>query len=449
MSSKGTRRPPQRRSRPSSLNSIWVRRFRGFAETGEVPLKPLTILVGENSAGKSSFLAAVRLAWDISHPYRTKRLDFNEAPFGLGAFNQIAHFRGGKAGRAREFTIGGSLSTGGPLGDIRLEATFSSAGSTVAISQQRFTSNDLEITMTPGYGEEDPTRARMQWAEGEQVSVELEHVNLARSQLILIPWDYVTWELERQLDKNQTPQLARDALRAIRSPSTRIAGLRSRPLAMAPMRTSPLRTYSPTAEDYDPEGGHTPGLLLKARLDKQQWEQIRPRLNAFGKASGMFEQIKVRTFGDENDPFQIQVKGGRGPEANLVDVGYGVSQILPILVECALHDAPSHFLLQQPEVHLHPRAQAALGSFLAGQVSEHGQRFVIETHSDHLIDRIRLEARNRTIDPKSVAIHYFEKPGLECIIHTLSLDPFANLEGAPAGYRNFFLEEQRKLISGD
>src|SRR5262245_26461740 len=68
-----------------------------------MPLRPLTLLVGENSTGKSSFLAAIRLAWDVAYSFR--RIDFNEEPFLLGAFDQIAHFRGGRAGRAQTFEL--------------------------------------------------------------------------------------------------------------------------------------------------------------------------------------------------------------------------------------------------------------------------------------------------------------------------------------------------------
>src|SRR5881396_1662040 len=75
---------------------------------------------------------------------------------------------------------------------------------------------------------------------------------------------------------------------------------------------------------------------------------------------------------------------------NLVDVGYGVSQALPILVDTLQRPAADEvFLLQQPEVHLHPRAQAELGSFFVSQAGKK-RRFVIETHSDYLVDRVRM-----------------------------------------------------------
>ena len=73
-------------------------------------------------------------------------------------------------------------------------------------------------------------------------------------------------------------------------------------------------------------------------------------------------------------PFQLKIKV-RGPNSNIIDVGYGVSQILPILVHI-LSPHPlsqwqnTYFLLQQPEVHLHPTAQAQLSSLLASSASQ-------------------------------------------------------------------------------
>jgi predicted ATPase len=77
---------------------------RCFHSRQQCAIRPLTLLVGENSTGKSTFLALMRIASDMIAGY--KRLDFNEEPFQLGAYDQIATFRGGRAGRAKSFLIG-------------------------------------------------------------------------------------------------------------------------------------------------------------------------------------------------------------------------------------------------------------------------------------------------------------------------------------------------------
>jgi predicted ATPase len=173
---------------------------------------------------------------------------------------------------------------------------------------------------------------------------------------------------------------------------------------------------------------------------------LRSALSEFGSDSGLFEQIEVIQKGKkESDPFQIGVRSG-GPAFNLVDVGYGVSQALPILVDLLQRSATDEvFLLQQPEVHLHPRAQAELGSFFARLARKRG-RFVIETHSDHLVDRVRMEVRRGKLRPEDVSLLYFERQKHGATIHNLELDKYGGIANPPEGYRQFFLNEERALL---
>jgi predicted ATPase len=103
--------------------------------------------------------------------------------------------------------------------------------------------------------------------------------------------------------------------------------------------------------------------------------------------------------------------------------------------------------MQQPEVHLHPRAQAELGTFLTRLVSEKRHRFVVETHSDHLVDRIRLEIKNGSLGAEAVAILFFERVGSHTRIHDITVDTKGNVTGQPDTYRRFFLEEELRIVS--
>jgi hypothetical protein len=227
-------------------------------------------------------------------------------------------------------------------------------------------------------------------------------------------------------------------------------GLRQRPYAFAPIRTRPRRTYDPLKDIPEPEGSHVPMILAKAfTSDSREAARLREAIDTFGRASGLFTNIDIRRIGrKEGDPFQLQVKIA-GSGINLVDVGYGVSQVLPIIVDAIREPQESTFLLQQPEVHLHPRAQAELGSFLGILAKQQQKHFIIETHSDYLVDRIRMDIRDvKHLKPDDVAILYFERKGGEAQIHTMGIDRFGNLSGVPPGYRQFFLEEERRLLGG-
>jgi predicted ATPase len=161
----------------------------------------------------------------------------------------------------------------------------------------------------------------------------------------------------------------------------------------------------------------------------------------------LYKKLSVKKLGQRpSDPFQLRVETS-GPSANLPDVGYGISQALPIVVESVLATRGNLLLLQQPEVHLHPRAQAALGSFFVRQASSEKKDFVIETHSDYLVDRIRIEIAAGTIAPEQVSILFFDRSALETKVHQLTLDSNGNILGAPKNFRTFFLKEELRLLS--
>ena len=191
-------------------------------------------------------------------------------------------------------------------------------------------------------------------------------------------------------------------------------------------------------------------------MDKGHWNSLHDNLLEFGRGSGLFAEIKVKRHGKQmSDPFQLQVKVRSGPNANIMDVGYGVSQSLPILVDVLAAEEPSRFprgeegrtfLLQQPEVHLHPRGQAELASLLVESFRSRGNRFLIETHSDYIIDRVRISVKEGILNAGDVSILYFEPKGNSVIIHSMTLDQYGNLQDAPAGYRDFFARETDRLL---
>ena len=103
-------------------------------------------------------------------------------------------------------------------------------------------------------------------------------------------------------------------------------------------------------------------------------------------------------------------------------------------------------LLQQPEVHLHPRAQAELSSLLVMSASGGGQSFIVETHSDYMIDRARIEIKKGNIRPEDVSLIYLEPKGRVVKVHNISFDKMANMEGVPPHYGEFFMKETKRLM---
>ena len=85
------------------MNEITLENYRCFRAVQSARLAPLTILVGENSTGKTSFMAMVRALWDLAYGLRSP--DFKERPYDLGSFDEIVHRRGARGGQADSFRL--------------------------------------------------------------------------------------------------------------------------------------------------------------------------------------------------------------------------------------------------------------------------------------------------------------------------------------------------------
>ena len=200
-------------------------------------------------------------------------------------------------------------------------------------------------------------------------------------------------------------------------------------------------------------GSHTP-YVLRRELSKKN-SKLRTSLRAFGEASGLFKDIAVHDFGKgqaspsgSGAPFEIGVVLD-GKPINLPYVGYGVSQVLPIVVDVLLGSTADVYLVQQPEVHLHPRAQAALGDLIHRIKSFDDRSFLIETHSDFLIDRYRLarHADSHSVENEPSSVLYFEQKAGFNSTFVVEIERDGSYDDdQPRGFREFFMKEQIELL---
>ena len=403
----------------------------------------------------------------------------------MGSFRDIVRSRLEPEGRIDEFKIG--LDIDAPdsgMPPYELTATFRENGSQPEVASLRF---QFKVESEPELflelqRSEDGTTVRVPGQVSLPIDIRFED---APSLLLLLDFFAEDEDRDKEFRRLENSMLVRQFLAHVfalgnemrneRDVSKRGAANKSRHRAyqfreiiempslselipVAPLRSKPKRTYDPVRETASPEGAHTPMLMMRLdRTDKRHWDSLRDELVAFGSESGLFSDIKVRGYGKQmSDPFQLQVKVRSGPHANIMDVGYGISQSLPILVDI-MADEPVRgrrrrsadgrtFLLQQPEVHLHPRGQAQLANLFIEAYRKRGSRFLIETHSDYIVDRVRISVRQGLLKPEDISILYFEPNGRAANIHNMSLDKDGNLQDAPPGYRDFFLKETDQLL---
>lgn len=124
----------------------------------------------------------------------------------------------------------------------------------------------------------------------------------------------------------------------------------------------------------------------------------------------------------------------RGSEKiNLASMGCGISQLVPVVVQTVLLPKSGCLLVEQPEIHLHPSAQADLADLFIGNIKENRQ-FIIETHSEHFVLRLRRRIAEGKIKPEKIGIFFVEKKGGLTRIQKLNLKPNGHFEEWPTGF---------------
>ena len=461
------------------MEQITLENYRCFRERQTARLAPLTLLVGENSTGKTSFLAMVRALWDITNRQRVP--DFKEQPYDLGSYDEIANFRGGRAGRAQEFEAGFKASWRGKKasGSARfsVDITFAkretapvpvkvhvcNADKTIWMEIERLSREGQCVRFGTHRGSWEWNRKESDidypWRRVDPVTSLF--VVLDRMQILIDGRDKSYKELRVLSGSDQPGPEDWESVREVMFSQFRYSHRKIPYLyASAPVRSKPHRTYDPSRPVRDPEGDYIPMYLANVYVTKKrEWAKMKDSLEDFGKRSGLFDEISIKSYGKKGaEPFQLQIRKlgqkSKGPMRNLIDVGYGVSQVLPVITELARSNLPTVFLLQQPEVHLHPSAQAALGSLFCN-VAKAGHQLIVETHSDYILDRVRFDVRDEIdardgkikLKPEDVSILFFERGDLDVRIHSIRIDEMGNILDAPQSYRQFFMDETKRALN--
>jgi hypothetical protein len=217
---------------------------------------------------------------------------------------------------------------------------------------------------------------------------------------------------------------------------------------IAPIRSKPQKFYGGSKTSFSPEGSHTPYILKKKYGDRIKSKKFADKLINFGKDSGLFEAVVPHSFSKSpHSPFELHVTISN-KELNINNVGYGISQVLPLVVDFLSAQKPSCFAVQQPEVHLHPKAQASLGGLIYEMSSSQLHSFYIETHSDYLIDRFRFAMSKSTEDYKIISsvLFFYREAGYNKV-KSIQIDKNGKYSpDQPRGFKDFFLQEEMRML---
>ena len=147
---------------------------------------------------------------------------------------------------------------------------------------------------------------------------------------------------------------------------------------------------------------------------------------------GLVAEFRVDEIAPDSNRWQAILKTRKGGEdVLLTDVGFGVSQVLPVITLLQYVPEGSTVLVEQPEIHLHPLAQAALADVIIHAARERRVQVILESHSEHLLLRLQRRIAEASISSDDVKLYFCDAPNGASQLVPLELDPFGRIQNWP------------------
>ena len=404
------------------ITAITVGGYKSICKETTIKIRPLTILAGANSSGKSSIMQPMLMmkqtldaTYDpgplLMHGANVKFTKFEQMfPLSQEEFNQV--LVAGFELRSNAFSFGPEIS-------VRNEFAFGESNNgRKSISLSRMSSNfpkeDFAISLGMSSEEvlrqipddfiESVGKLRNNSDDNSEISWEIKpsrcFLYIRRIEKIETSDQVFTFEIQLPPPVNPAPILESAVANLIHIP-----GLRGNPLRTYPLAHAQGPRYPGHFQEY------AASILLrwKEQGDKN-FNLVEGNLTDLGLTKWV-KPVRVDDANVEIHVGRLPVEANANPKEDLVsiaDVGVGISQILPVLVALIAAEKGQAVYIEQPEMHLHPRAQVALASVLA-KAAKRGVRVVIETHSSLLLQAVMTLIAQDELDHEDVMLHWFSR----------------------------------------
>ncbi len=227
---------------------------------------------------------------------------------------------------------------------------------------------------------------------------------------------------------------------------------------LGPLREYPRRSYSWSGQQPQDVGRRgelaVPALLASGssktiqRGKGHKRQSLEQRVAEWLRYLGLIHDFRLHPIAENRKDYEVRVRRSpAAPEVLITDVGFGVSQILPVLVLCYYAPVGSTIILEQPEIHLHPSVQAGLADVFIDAIKTRKLQIIVESHSEHLLRRLqrRIAEEKEQIKNEDAALYFchIDKKG-KSQLTPLPIDLFGNITNWPA---NFFGDEMGDLVA--
>jgi predicted ATPase len=391
------------------LTNISIANFRGFEEEISVRIRPITILIGRNSAGKSSLIKFLQMLRQTLESQRDEFFVTEGRCVQLGNWTNLRNSRCQRRNFEFSIDIDTSDIPGAEVRQLWKHASESGviteAGDQIRLFLDLAKSAVTRISPLAGFKIRGQVRYTKQFKFGRHAVIGvcdgLEIFNKSTRNLEntgFLRFSRRTDSLNDLIESVAAEQF----LDRLRYEFTSIRHL-------SPIREESLRTVqsgSPPPRDVGDRGEYAIPHLVRIFADDSQQD----RANFIARFASLVAEVDQISFRSQiaNLSTQVRARNKRTQAVSyLADFGFGVSQCLPLFIQGVMHDPDQLLLVEQPEAQLHPTAQLELGSFFAALWRERKVPTLIETHSANVLLRLRRLVKEEQIKPDEITVAYF------------------------------------------
>jgi len=440
------------------LTRLAFQSFKSWRETGPIRLAPITAFFGSNSSGKSSLLQmllVLKQTAESSDRAQVLNLGDDRSLVELGTFQEVLFDHDLKA----QLHVGIAWGLPKPLeiADPTRQSGVLFKGDHIEFS----TAIEWQANGEPGLGRE--VVQEMQYGfSGKQFGMRKEAGKGTEYELFVSPTDQGfnlvrtqgrPWKLPPPVKCYGFPDQARAYYQNASFLSDfelQLEELFSRLFYLGPLREYPKRQYiwaGAQPVDVGQRGERVVDALLASRElgikisrgKGKKRQTVEERVAEWLQELGLIASFQVRPITKGGRLFQVWVRRDpRAAEVLITDVGFGVSQILPVITLCYYAPEGSTILLEQPEIHLHPRVQAGLADVLVDAMKTRNIQIILESHSEHLLRRLQRRVAEEKIGPEQAALYFCSMNEGESRLTPLDLDLYGNIRNWP---KDFFGDE--------
>jgi predicted ATPase len=398
------------------IESIHIKNFRGISEAVDIHLKPITLFVGPNSSGKSTVihaLAALSQTAKIANDTRPLVLDDEYASVHLGRFIEVIHSK----------SYADSICLGLKLKDVLmrdyLDKQSKPAPTEVAVefefkSTTRTQKISIENAKVRAGANTYSIKKKLSKYTVEHDQTQTVAVCSLRSGFTIEERDFLSrrdgeghlkfWPLV------VAQRMVNDLLR-----KTSYLG----PFRMPPQRQYPTRGASPA--EVGAQGEFTATLLANEIMQSQSRVHIN-QIATWMALLGIGKKLDVSRLASSH-LFDVNVTLNDGSSFPLADLGYGLSQALPVLAQCSFAPEHSTLLFEQPELHLHSLAVRPLAEVFIDAAKKRNLTIVAETHSPELVGQFQKELRKGNLKLEDIVVYRVSRQDGRTKVNPIQIDP--------------------------